>query len=218
MNFLKKFNFNFNFNLMDNYYINIYNDILNNCDMDYNILFINHNYFNPLNHFSHIIKRYNLNIYIIYNDKESIERINEEIKEEECSENIHYNFTNLDDMSIINNKINFNRIIVLHLNSLNYLNNNLDLISRFYNNNFELNFFVSLSSNEDKYSDNKNTIRSLVKNNLNYNLGRDFDFDIFLKNLNSNKFFKVKKIKIFKESNYVVYGKSNIYKIILNKL
>ena len=213
MNILNHFNFNF----LDNYYINIYNEVLESCDNNYNILFINHNYFNPLNHFSHIIKKYNLNIYIIYNDKNLIEKIENEIKDDECFENIHINFIDLDNMSIINNKINFNRIILLHINSINYLNNTLNLLKNFYNNNFELYFFVSLSSNNNNYSENKNTIRSLIKNNFNFNLGKEFDFDIFLNNINSNKFFNIKKITIFKESNYAIYGKSNIYKIILNK-
>ena len=60
MNIFNKFSFNF----LDNYYIDIYNDVLENCNNNYNILFINHNYFNPLNHFSHIIKKYT-RIYIL---------------------------------------------------------------------------------------------------------------------------------------------------------
>ena len=90
-----------------------------------------------------------MNIYIIYNDKNLIEKIENEIKDDECFENIHINFIDLDNMSIINNKINFNRIILLHINSINYLNNTLNLLKNFYNNNFELYFFVSLSLNNN---------------------------------------------------------------------
>lgn len=209
---------NLGFSFLDNYYVNIYNEVLVDCDYDYNILFINHNYFNPLNHFSHIIKKYNLKIYIIYNNKNLIEKLENEIKDEECSDNIHLNFVNLNNMTSINNKIKFNKIILLHINSLNYLNNTLDLIRRFYNNNFELHFYVSLSSFDKSYSENKNTIRNYIKNNFKYNLGIEFDFNEFLNNEYLKKFFKIKKIKIFKERNYALYGKSNIYKIILNRL
>lgn len=214
MNIFNKFSFNF----LDNYYIDIYNDVLDSCNNNYNILFINHNYFNPLNHFSHIIKKYNINIYLIFNNESLIEKIGDEIENEECSENIHFNFVNIDGMSVINNKINFHKIILLHINSINYLNNTLDLIKNFYNNNFELYFYVSLSNKENNYSENKNTIRSFISNNFEYNLGIEFNFDTFLNELNTNKLYKIKKIKIFKETTYVFYGKSNIYKIILNKL
>ena len=214
MNIFNKFSFNF----LDNYYIDIYNDVLNTCNNNYNILFINHNYFNPLNHFSHIIKKYNINIYLIFNKESIIEKISNEIENEECSENIHFNFVDIDGMSVVSNKISFHKIILLHINSINYLNNTLDLIKNFYSNNFELYFYVSLSNKENNYSENKNTIRSFISNNFEYNLGVEFDFDTFLNALNNNKLYKIKKIKLFKETTYIVYGKSNIYKIILNKL
>ena len=210
---------NLNFNILNNYYNDIYNEILNSCNENDNILFINNNYFNPLINFSHIIKKLKLNIYIIYNNKDNINLIEKEIKDDECYDNIHINFTNIDDMYKINNKINFKKIIILHINSLDYLNNNLNLVKNFYNNNnFEVIFFISLSNNNEKYTDNKNSIRNYIKYNFNYNLGYEFNFDIFLNNINNNKTFKIKKLGIFKETNYAFYGKSDIYKIILNKM
>ena len=55
--------------MLNNYYKNLYNSLLNNENE--NILIINQNFYNPLISFSSYLKKYNTNLHILFSDENS---------------------------------------------------------------------------------------------------------------------------------------------------
>ena len=92
-----------------------------------NILIVtyNKNYFNPLDEYSHIIKKKNLKIYLLIDNSFIINKLKESIKGEECEKNI-YLYQNIESsfsqLQITPNII-YNLIYIYHIDSLDYLSN-----------------------------------------------------------------------------------------------
>lgn len=205
MNFIK----NLHNNISDSYYKNIYNFFLNNDknnENNENILIINHNYFNPLLYYSHFLKKYNINLYIIFNNEKSRIKLENDINNEECKNLIHYNLNNFEDIVTDYINLKFNKIILLHIKSINFLNNNLVLSEYFKS---ELFIFISLT-NKNKVS-YKNTLRNIYKN-ITYNeYGNVFDYDEIFNLLNSNTKFEILKINMISDNHYITYGSHKLY-------
>ena len=70
--------------------INIIENLLNNiANENDNIMILLNEEFNILEHFSHIIKKKNINIYLILSDNTIYNNIIKNIKGEECEKNIN---------------------------------------------------------------------------------------------------------------------------------
>ena len=81
--------YSFQNNMLNNYYKNLYNSFLLNNENE-NILIINQNFYNPLTSFSNYLKKYNTNLYILFNDENSCIELHNEIHLDECNHLIHY--------------------------------------------------------------------------------------------------------------------------------
>jgi hypothetical protein len=196
-------------NIFDDYYFNIYNNILNISNNNENILSFDQNSYNILNDFSYVIKKKNTNIdIVIFNNKLVYYSLLNDIINEEC----------YDKLKIIQNfpsdKLNFyNKIIIFHLYSIeklkNYILNTNNLLKK---GGFTY-IYGSLSDN-----DNKIYYKNIIRDIFNKNIGNVINTNELLETINEFLSYKLISIKIYKNSNYIVYGTNNIYEIILEKI
>tara|TARA_Y200000002_G_scaffold370788_1_gene366711 strand:+ start:465 stop:1085 length:621 start_codon:yes stop_codon:yes gene_type:complete len=201
MNYIK----NIHNDIKSSYYKKIYDSFLLN-NSDEKILIINQNYFNPLLMYSNYLKKYNINLYILFSDKNSIINMNNEVKYDECNNLIHYNIHDLKHLVLNYSNINFNKIILLHIKSIDYLKKNINIAAYFKTN---LYIYISLSTkNKLLY---KNQLRGLFSNNY----GKVFDYDEILSLLNSLEYFNLDKINIINNEHYITYGSNKSYLFIL---
>lgn len=194
--------------MMCNYYLNIFNSFLldqNDC----NIMIINLNYFNPLTYFSHLIKKNNINLYILYNNINSINKLDTQIKFEECNDLIHYHNYSLEQMIEDYTNIEIKKIIALHLKSLDNIKNIIVLGELFES---DIYLYLSLSNNKKVFL--KNKFRSFLKINDN-EIGNVFNYDEVFNYLNSLNFYDIDTIKIINNNHYVSYGSQKTYLFIL---
>ena len=205
MNYISKF-YNSVFN---KYYQNIYETFLNKT-INQNILIINQNYYNPLNDFSHYLKKYNLNLYIVSHSQETNEKINTEIKCEECSKYIHIDIYSIDQILNKYENIKFHQLVLFHIRSLEYLENILQLVS-YYNS--PIHIYISLSKNST--TDIKNNFRSLLKNINSIELGYVFSYSSLIEILENHSFYDLISIQTLEDSYYAIYGTHKNYKITL---
>jgi len=98
---------------MNNDYNLIIDRLFNEVSDNYNILLLIQNEIDILDNFSHIIKKKNINIYIIITDKYIHNKLLENIKGEECESNINI----INDLSEIKDII-FDIINIFHLLSI----------------------------------------------------------------------------------------------------
>lgn len=217
MNHIKKFSDN----LMDKSYQNIYSTFLSNHSNDHdkdnsnkngheNILIINQNYFNPLLYYSHYIKKYDVNLYILFNNHESINKLHEEIDHEECKNLIHYNLLNLEQVITEYQNIQFDKLILVHIHSIEYLKQIMD-IARF----FKINIYIYISLTTKNKVTLKNTLRSLFKKVSDDDLGCVFDYDEIFNLLNSHDYFTIESINMINNNHYITYGSHKSYLFIL---
>lgn len=200
---------NFHNNIISKFYKNIYLSFLLNNENE-NILIINHNYFNPLLYYSNYIKKYNVNLYILFNNKSSIDRLQEEINNEECKELIHYDLLNLEQVITEYQNITFDKLILLHINSIDYLIQILN-IARF----FKINIYIYISLSTKNKITFKNTLRGLLKRISNDELGCVFDYDEIFNLLNSNDYFTIESINMINSNQYITYGSHKSYLFVL---
>ena len=216
MNHIKKFSDN----LMDKSYQNIYSTFLSNHSNDHdkdnsnkngheNILIINQNYFNPLLYYSHYIKKYDINLYILFNNHESINKLHEEIDHEECKSLIHYNLLNLEQVITEYQNIRFDKLILVHIHSIEYLKQIMD-IARF----FKINIYIYISLTTKNKVTLKNTLRSLFKKMSDDDLGCVFDYDEIFNLLNSHDYFTIESINMINNEflNFIKYARIGINK------
>lgn len=204
MNYIK----NIHNDMMCNYYNNIYNSFLLDQNNS-NIMIINQNYFNPLSYFSHNIKKNNINLYILYNNLNSINKLDNEIKYEECNKLIHYHNYSLEQMIENYSKVSFSKIIALHLKSLDYIKSIIMLGEIFECNIY---FYLSLSNKKKVYF--KNKFRSIFKSDTN-EIGNVFDYDQIFSYLNTLISYDIDTIKIINNNHYISYGSQKTYLFIL---
>lgn len=194
-------------NILNNYYKNLYNSFLLKNENE-NILILNQNFYNPLIAYSNYLKKYNTNLYIFFNDENSYIELNNEIHLDECNYLIHY-IKNIDNIQEYSN-INFNKIIIFHINDINYLKNMI-LKLEFLKSNIYI--YISLSTSNKIYY--KNQIRNLLKNTHNNNFGNVFDYDEVFNLINNFKNYDIVNIQLLNINHFITYGSHKSYLIIL---
>ena len=190
------------------YYQRIYSTFLVPTKNE-NILIVNQNDYNPLIHFSHFLKKFNTHLYIIYHSHDTLNKNKEKLQNEECSPLVHIDFYSIE--KIMNEYVNirFNKIVVLHIQTLDYLEKILD-IARFFKTNLIL--YVSLSKSN---LSSKNICRSLLKYVNSQELGNVFNYSEILTFIEHYKYYEIDTIKIMNDNYYAVYGSHKNYQIIL---
>ena len=203
MDLIKSIDFN-------EYYFNIYNDILK--EENDIILSINQNIYNILDSHNHLIKKLNLKIYILSNDEESEKILNNIVNDDDCLNNINI-IRNIDtDASLLTI---FNKIIIFQINSLQNLENILEKSLICSNFDTEINIYCSLSNEKLKKINYKNQLRYYVNNLLKKNIGYVLSFTDVVYKIdeikNEHIKFKIDSIDVFQKNNYIIYGDNIIY-------
>lgn len=190
------------------FYRNLYKTFLLNEENE-NILIINQNFFNPLTYFSHYIKKFNVNIYILFCNIKSIDKLNQEIKSEECNYLIHHKNYSIDQILNDYKNLKFSKIIAFHIKDYEYLKIIIILGEVFQN---SIYLYLSLSNKKKVYF--KNKLRSLVKIDE-QEFGNVFDYDEMFDFLNNLENYKIEKINLIDNHHYVTYGTQKTYLFIL---
>ena len=168
------------------------------------LLLVNSNEVDILDKFSYIIKKKNLLITLLIDDKLIFNQTKESIIGEECENNIIL-------IKEINLKENYDLIYVCRLTSLNNLENILIMIPLILNDKTLIYMYNSISNESSKKIHNKNYIRSMI------NLGYILSLTDVLNIINKNNNFNIKSMSIYKENNYIIYGNNTVYEFILEK-
>ena len=200
--------------IFENYYYTIINNIFNNIDDNSNILLIIKNDFNIFDHFSHIIKKKNIKIDILIENNTIYNKIIEEVKGEECEENINIycEIENIDK----NNKI-YNIINIFHLDSNEIFENILNKISNLLNEYTLIYIYCSLSNEKNTTIGYKNYFRKLINEYTNINIGCVLKLCDIIDIINNCK-YNIMLLKKYKKNNYLLYGDNTVYQIIMNKI
>ena len=195
----------------ENYYFNILTNVFNILEYNQNILLFIKNDFNILEHFGHYIKKKNIKIDIFIEDIEIFNKINNEIKDEECEDNIKL-YTNIED---INNKI-YNVINIFHLNSNENFKNILNHINNLCDKNCLIYIYCSLSNEKDIKIGYKNYLRNILNQYSNINVGNILKLSDIISIIEVFS-YNIISLKIYKKNNYLLYGNSVVYEIIIKK-
>jgi hypothetical protein len=191
-----------------NYYLFVLENILNEKIRDNtNILIYLSNYFNPYEYFCHLIKKKKLKIFVLIDNNEIIDRLNEEIKGEDCEDNILF----INKEENINN-IKFHNIILFHLFSYDYLEDKLKQIKLISNNNTNIFIYSSLSNEKNTQIEYKNKIRDKINKFTTYKIGNLLFLTKVLEIINENEYL-IESINIHKKNNYLLYGDNTVYKL-----
>jgi hypothetical protein len=201
------------------YYSSIIENILNKSCNNSNIVLIINNYFNIIEHFSHIIKKKYINIHILIDNKLIYNKLKNNIIGEECEKfiNIYKTHNDFIEYKRFNEDVVIDNIVIFHLFSLDYLNKILIFCNNVSCKNTIINIYSSLSNSHTKTIEYKNYIRNKLKSIFSYKMGTVLNFSEVLNVLENNDCLKIKSIKMFKKSNYVIYGENIVYKIVLLK-
>jgi hypothetical protein len=198
--------------MCDNFYKIILTNILNEkINYNLNILLFINNYYNIYEEFSHLIKKYNLTVYLVIDNNIDYVSLTNNISGEEYENNIKIV---LNEESITN--IIFDIIIIFHLFSLNNLKDKLTNINNISNNNTNLYIYSSLSNENDSKINYKNYLRESIKKYTKFKIGNLLSFSNVLDTIKTNN-FTVNSINIFKKNNYILYGDNIVYQIIISK-
>jgi len=192
---------------MNNDYNLIIDRLFNEVSDNYNILLLIQNEIDILDNFSHIIKKKNINIYIIITDKYIHNKLLENIKGEECESNINI----INDLSEIKDII-FDIINIFHLLSIDYLDNIMNNIKIMINTNTLIYIYCSLSNENIKKINFKNYLRNKIKNYTKNIFGILLPLTNVIENIEQNN-FTINSLKIYKSNNYIIYGDNNVYEI-----
>lgn len=221
----------------DKYYNLIINNIVNDLNENSNLLLIVKNEFILLQNIEFIIKKKNIKITIVNDtisnkefknnmlnniqlfDKESHINIYNGIDEliylnkKDYDDNIIYNSND----STLRECILFNNIIIFHINSIDHLKDNLNLLESFTDKDSKLYIYTSLSNeslNKIKY---KNIIRNSIIKYTHHKMGNVLQYELLLTFIDEYKIYKINSLKIYKKTNYILYGDNIVYEIILVK-
>ena len=192
------------------YYQEIFTNFLNEVDNE-NILIININQFNPLLFFSHYFKRFNIHLYLVFHHHQASLNINEEIKNEECKKYIHNDIYSLNEIVEQYRNMKFNKIILFHIRSIEYLKKELDICMIFK---CKVYIYISLSKKFNILY--KNLYRGLLKKIDSNEPGYVFDYNKIFVLLNTYQDYEIESINLIKNKHYAVYGNNQNYQIILN--
>ena len=203
---------NNNLFFFENYYYNIINDVFNTIDENNNILLIIKNDFNLFDNFSHIIKKKNIKIDIFVENKNVFNKLIEDIKGEECEENINI----YSEIENIKYKI-YNIINIFHLDSNENFEYILSKISNFINDYTLIYLYCSLSNEKNTRVEYKNFFRKIVNEYTNINVGNLLKLNDIINIVNNLK-YNIILLKKYKKNNYLLYGDNTVYQIIMNKI
>jgi hypothetical protein len=115
------------------------------------------------------------------------------------------------------NTILFNNIIIFHINSIDHLKDKLNLLESITDKNSKLYIYTSLSNeslNRIKY---KNIIRNSIIKYTHHKMGNVLQYESLLTFIDEYKIYKINSLKIYKKTNYILYGDNIVYEIILVK-
>jgi hypothetical protein len=198
--------------MYEKYYYSIIEYIFDKSKDNTSILFIMNNYYNINEEFKYIIKKKNINVYILTEDNLIYNKLINNITGEDYHNNIYiYNsYDNLKGNILVNN------IVIFHIFSIDYLNKILKSINNISYKDTIINIYCSLSNCNNIKIDYKNFIRNKIQSILSYKMGTVINFSDILNNLENNNNINIKSINIFKKSNYIIYGDNTVYKIILS--
>jgi hypothetical protein len=177
---------------------------------------------NILENFSHIIKKKNLEIYVIISDKKMyLNMINKAIGEE-LDDKIFIH-QNIEDINLLYNDENndtinhiFNYINIFDLSCIKNLELILKDVYNLINNDTSICIYCTMSNESDKNIDYKNFIREIINSSI-CNVSTVIKLSDFLKLFNNNKEYIISCMNIYKKNNYIIYGDNTIYSIIINK-
>ncbi len=191
------------------YYYNIIEKRLKDIKPNDKLLIIINNYFNPLDDFSHIIKKYNLHITIVVENEETYNTLINATKGEECEKNL------LIKMNIKETIIKYDKIIIFHLYSIDYLKNLLESFIPIINENSEIFIYCSLSNLNDNDINYKNMIRENINIFTDYKIGKLLSFSQVLSEIDNQHTLKIQSISVYKKNNYIIYGDNIVYQLLL---
>jgi hypothetical protein len=214
----------------DKYYNLIINNIINDLSDNSNLLLIVKNEFNLLQNIEFIIKKKNIKITIVNDtisnkefknnmlnsiqlfDKESHINIYNEI-----DELMHLNKKDDSNDSIPCETILFNNIIIFHINSIDHLKDKLNLLESISDKYTKLYIYTSLSNEKVNKIKYKNIIRNSITKYTNHKMGNVLQYESLLTFIDEYKIYKINSLKIYKKTNYILYGDNIVYEIILVK-
>lgn len=212
------------------YYNLIINNVVNDLSDNSNLLLVVKNEFILLQNIEFIIKKKNIKITIvndtIYNKEFKNNMLNNiQLFDKESHINI---YNGIDELIYLNKKddsndsipcktILFNNIIIFHINSIDHLKDKLNLLESITDKNSKLYIYTSLSNeslNRIKY---KNIIRNSIIKYTNHKMGNVLQYESLLTFIDEYKIYKINSLKIYKKTNYILYGDNIVYEIILVK-
>ena len=192
---------------MNNYYNIIIENIIENISDNAEILFLINNEYNILNTLSYIIKKKNIKINFVINNSDSYKNMVNNLKGEECENNIKI-YEIIDN---IDKKIDL--FVMFYLDSIESLDNYLLNIKHMLNKNYKIYIYCNLCKDVKNISF-KNSIRKRIINYTNNNIGYILPYVDVITLITKN--YKITSIKIYKKNNYIIYGYNTIYKIVLD--
>ena len=179
---------------------------------------------NILQNFSHIIKKKNLEIYVIIPDKKiylnMINKVNGEELDDKvfiytCIENIYLLNDRYSDTSN-NHKNIFNYINIFDTPSIEYLENILKNVYNLINEHTLISLYCTMSNESDKNINYKNFIREIINKSI-CNVSTVIKLSDFLKIFNNNNEYIISCISTYKKNNYIIYGDNTIYNVYIRK-
>jgi hypothetical protein len=217
----------------DKYYNLIINNIVNDLSDNSNLLLIVKNEFNLLQNIEFIIKKNNIKITIVndtISNKEFKNNMINSIQLFDKESNINI-YNGIDELIHLNKKDNnddsndrtlcdsilFNRIIIFHINSIDHLKNNLNLLESITDKYTKLYIYTSLSNEKVNKIKYKNIIRNSITKYTNHKMGNVLQYELLLTFIDEYKIYTINSLKIYKKTNYILYGDNIVYEIILVK-
>jgi hypothetical protein len=217
----------------DKYYNLIINNIVNDLSDNSNLLLIVKNEFNLLQNIEFIIKKNNIKITIVndtISNKEFKNNMINSIQLFDKESNINI-YNGIDELIHLNKKDNnddsndrtlcdsilFNRIIIFHINSIDHLKNNLNLLESITDKYTKLYIYTSLSNEKVNKIKYKNIIRNSITKYTNHKMGNVLQYESLLTFIDEYKIYTINSLKIYKKTNYILYGDNIVYEIILVK-
>ena len=214
----------------DRYYNLIINNIVNDLSDNSNLLLIVKNEFNLLQNIEFIIKKKNIKITIAndtISNKEFKNNMLNSIQLFDKESNINI-YNEIDELMHLNKKddsndsipcetILFNNIIIFHINSIDHLKDKLNLLESISDKYTKLYIYTSLSNEKVNKIKYKNIIRNSITKYTNHKMGNVLQYESLLTFIDEYKIYKINSLKIYKKTNYILYGDNIVYEIILVK-
>jgi hypothetical protein len=198
----------------EDYYLNILNDIFNGIDCKKNILIFNTKILIPFIKYSYNIKKFGIHIHLIIDDKDLAKEYRDNIAGEEIDNNI------LIENIFNESKNKYDIIIDFHLYCIDKFENELESFHKNMNNCAKFYAFSSLVE-KTKKSEWRTVFRDDIKKIIGLDYGNVLLYEDMSELIETNlnrKRYKCESFSIYKDSEYIFYGKNTVYKIVLEKI